>query len=325
MLKLGNIILDAPFFQASLSGYTDYAMRKLAVSFGSPLVFTGVMLAKSAAHRQVLNKTCFRPGDDEHPIGAQILGRSPATMARAAEALVETGYDLIDLNFACPAPKVLRRGRGGALLNEPDLAIDIYRAVRDAVDCPVLVKLRRGFNNSAKSKDNFWEIVTRLAEENIDAVIVHPRTVTEKYLGTADWRILAELKQRLLKTTILGSGDLLSARTAAERLTASGIDGVVIARGAIGNPWIFRDLRAILNGSDKPAPADLAQQRQVMLDHFQIVERIYKHPESVRFFRKFVAGYCKSHPLRKKAQKDLLAAKNRNELFARIEQWYKIA
>ena len=321
MLKLGNIKLDVPFFQAPLSGYTDYAMRRLAVTFGCPLVFTGVMLDKSAAHPKVLAKACFQPNDDEHPIGAQILGKDPKTMAKAAQALVKTGYDLIDLNFACPAPKVLRRRRGGALLNDPDAAIDIYRSVRDAVDCPVLVKLRKGYNNQPQSRNNFIEIVTRLAEEKIDCMTIHGRTVTQRYTGSADWHILAELKKRFADTTIVGSGDLFDAETVQDRLKTTGIDGVIIARGAIGNPWIFQQLRAVLSDSETSQP-DLAQQRQTILKHYEMIEQIYKHPKSVRFFRKFIAGYCKVHPQRKKVQIDLLAAKNRKQLYAAIEKWY---
>ena len=159
MLKIGNVTLDVPFFQAPLSGYSDYPMRKMARDFGAPLTFSGVMLAKSAANPKVLAKAVFRPGEDEHPIGAQILGAEPEVMAAAAKALVGVGYDLIDLNFACPAPKVLRRHRGGYLLNEPEKVIQIYRCVRSAVSCPVIMKLRIGFDSSEASRENFHQIV----------------------------------------------------------------------------------------------------------------------------------------------------------------------
>ena len=179
-LKLGTIALDVPFFQASLSGYSDYAMRKLARRFGCPFTFADMMLAKSAANPRVLSMPCFRPGPDEHPIGAQILGETPATMAKAARDLVAVGYDLIDLNFACPAPKVLRRGRGGALLDDPDAIIDNLKAVQDAVACPILMKLRIGVDHTTRSLDNFWEIVTRAIEQGVDALIIHGRTVSVK-------------------------------------------------------------------------------------------------------------------------------------------------
>jgi len=128
-LKLGSLSLDVPFFRASLSGYSNYAMRTLVRRFGCPFTVADMMLAKSAACPRVLRKTIFRPGSDEHPIGVQILSRKPGIMAKAARDLGAVGYDVIDLNFACQAPKALRRGLGGALLNDPDAVIDILKAV----------------------------------------------------------------------------------------------------------------------------------------------------------------------------------------------------
>lgn len=322
-MNFGNISLGVPFFQASLSGYSDYAMRKLALRFGSPLVFAGVMLAKSAAQPGVLRKTCFRPFDDEHPIGAQILGNEPAVMAKAAKALVKAGYDLIDLNFACPAPKVLRRGRGGALLKEPEKVIKIYRVVREAVDCPVLMKLRAGFDGSKASLESFWEIASRACDEGIDGLIVHGRTVSKKYRGQADWKILGELKKKFPQTTVIGSGDLFDAESVFEIVKTAGVDGFVIARGAIGNPWIFGQLRAMFEGKAMPPSPDLYEQGQVILEHFEMVSRLYKGIKAVRYFRKFLVHYCKIHPKRKKVQQILLAAENRDEVIAGIKQWYQ--
>src|SRR4030043_810085 len=142
MLKIGKIILDAPFFQAALAGYSDYAMRTVARDCGAPLTFAGAMLAKSVIHPKVFNSPSFKPGDDEHPIGAQLLGEDPEVMAKAAVVVRKAGFDLIDLNFACPAPKVIRRKRGGFLLNDPDKVMEIFNAVKDSVDCPVTMKLR---------------------------------------------------------------------------------------------------------------------------------------------------------------------------------------
>ncbi|MHC4519172.1 MAG: tRNA dihydrouridine synthase, partial [Planctomycetota bacterium] len=228
-LKLGSIELDVPFFQAALSGYSDHAMRKLARRFGCPFTLTDVILAKSAAHPHVLRKPCFQPAPDEHPVGAQILGRTSATMAKAAKDLVATGYDLIDLNFACPAPKVLRRQRGGALLNDPDTVIDTLRAVQDAVTCPILMKLRIGVDRKSESQDNFWEIVTRSIEQGVDALVIHGRTVAQRYRDTADWDILAQIKKHFPAATIIGSGDVFDPVAAIDRLKATGLDGFIVA------------------------------------------------------------------------------------------------
>lgn len=321
-MKLGALTLDVPFFQASLSGYSDYAMRMFARRYGCPFVLTDVMLAKSVARPDVLAMACFRPGDDEHPVGAQILGKTPATMAAAARALVAVGYDLIDLNCACPAPKVLRCGRGGALLSDPDRVIDILKAVRDAVDCPVMMKLRIGVDYSACSQENFWEIVTRAIEQGVDALVIHGRTVSERYRGKANWDVLAAVKTRFPAATIIGSGDIFDARASLEQLKRTGLDGFVVARGAIGNPWIFRDLRCIWENRPVPPGPDLAEQRLVLLEHLSRVLDGYPEHRATGYFRKFVVYYAKRHPKRRHVLQTLMKAKTRKEVEAGINQWY---
>lgn len=322
-LTLGSLTLDVPFFQAAISGYTDYAMRRLAKEFGSPLALTGVMLAKSVADPRVLRNPSFHPRDDEHPVGAQILGEDPQTMVKAAKDLVGVGYDLIDLNFACPAPKVLRRQRGGAMLNHPSQVVEIHRAVRDAIACPLLMKLRIGIDHSELSQECFWEIVERVVAYGVDALVIHGRTVQEKYKGKADWQILAEVKRRFPKTPILGSGDLFDVVTILQRLQTSGLDGVVVARGAVGNPWLIRDARAALQDRPIPAPPTIEEQRQVILRHFEQVLLLRRSERrAVGYFRKFLVNYAKRHVHRKKVLATLLAAQTADQLRAGIEQWY---
>jgi len=321
-LKLGSLTLDVPFFQASLSGYSDYAMRSLARRFGCPFTMADMILDKSAGNPRVLRKPCFRPGADEHPIGAQIVGVEPACMATAARDLVAAGYDLIDLNFACPAPKVLHRGRGGALLNDPDAAIDILKAVRDAVACPVLMKLRIGLDHSTRSVDNFWEIVTRSIEQGVDALVIHGRTVDERYRGKADWELPAAVKSRFPDATIVGSGDIFDAAATVELMERTGLDGFIVARGAVGNPWIFSDLRCVWENRPIPPPPDLAEQRLVMLDHFERILQCYPEVKAVCMFRKFIVGYVRRHPMRKPALLSLVKLKTRAAVEAGINTWY---
>jgi nifR3 family TIM-barrel protein len=281
-----------------------------------------VILDKSAANPRALRKACFRPNDSEHPIGAQILGRTPATMTRAARDLVSTGYDLIDINVACPAPKVLRRQRGGALLEEPSRVIEIVKAVRDAVTCPLLMKLRIGVNHQPESRDSFWEIVNRSITHGVDALVIHGRTVTEKYRGKADWQILAECKRRFPRAVIIGSGDIFDAQESMMRLSQSGLDGLVVARGAVGNPWIYRDLRAICQGCPLPPAPDLAEQKQVMIQHLEWIRLGFKEKRAVGYFRKFLVGYTKHHPQRKRVLLDLMGAQTQQKVVDKIEQWY---
>ncbi len=324
MLKLGDISLDVPFYQAPLSGYTDRAMRVLAHKYGAPLSYTGVILAKIALHKKAFNRLFFQPRVDEGPVGAQILGGDPETMAAAATAFANVGFNLIDLNFACPAPKVLRRLSGGYLQKDPETAINIIRSVRNAVSCPVTIKLRAGFDKSQDSMDKFWEICQGAVSEGIDALIIHGRSVKQLYRDKGDWEIISEVKQRFPRATIIGSGDLMDAETIVGKLKTSGLDGVIIARGAIGNPWIFNETRALWEGKPKPEKPDLTEQGEVYLKHYELIAETRPMLKSVRYFRKFAVGYCKHHPQRKMVQADLIAARSRDELYAAVKKWYGV-
>ncbi len=324
MIRLGNIKLDVPFYQAALSGYSERPMRILARRYGAPLTFTGVLLDKITLHPKAIRKLMLEPGDDEHPVGAQLLGADPATMAKAAGVFERIGFDMIDLNFACPAPKVLRRKRGGYHLKQPQVVIETLKRVRDAVSCPIGMKLRIGFDGGEYSQENFRHICEHAHRQGVDLLTIHGRTVTEKYRGKADWGIVSEIKRAYPEMTVFGSGDLMSAETICGRIETARVDGVTIARGAIGNPWIFAEARALLEGREKPPAPTPQEQGMVMLEHFEMIRRHRSEKRAVAFFRKFVAGYCKRHPERKKAQMEIIAAKTHNQLIEAIIRWYDL-
>ena len=324
MLKIGNIELDMPFFQGSLSGYTDEAMRSIAREFGSPLTFTGVMLDKTAACEKARRSLGLNVAENENPVAAQIMGATPEMMARAASALEKTGFDIIDLNIACPAPKVLRRQRGGYLLKDPNLTRDIFLAVRDAVKCPVMMKLRAGYSTGEESREKFWQICENASDDGVDALVIHGRSVCQLYRDKADWDIVGEVKRRFPKTIVIGSGDIYKAEEAIERIETYKLDGVVVARGAIGNPWIFSDLKALWQGGSKPEPATLCEQGRVILEHYEMIASRRRNVKGVRYFRKFAARYCKRHPERKKAQLALMGAKTGEQLTAAVKEWFGV-
>ena len=288
------------------------------------MTFAGVMLDKAACHPRAIKKITFAIGDDEHPVGAQLIGTEPDTLAAAAVNLQKIGYDLIDLNFACPAPKVLKRGRGGFLLNSPETIIRICRQVRQSVDCPLLAKLRIGYGAGQENRDKFWCICENLVACGIDALIVHGRTVLQRFRQTADWQVLAEVKKAFGNTIIIGSGDLFDAETICRHISETGIDAVAIARGAIGNPWIFQETAALLVGRPLPPPPSIQQQGEVIAQHFDMACRLYEPRKAVLYFRKFGIRYCKRHPQRKFVQKDLLAAQTAEQVCSTIAKWYDI-
>lgn len=324
MLTIGTIPIDNPFLQAALSGYSDYPMRHLARRFGCALTLTGVMLDRIALHPKAIKQTKFHCGDDEHPIGAQIFGDQPDVLAQSAAVFQALGYDLIDLNFACPVPKVLRRQRGGWLMGKPSIVREAFRRTRDAVTCPVTIKLRIGLNHSDAALGDFWEIVENAAADGVDAISIHGRTVEQRYKGKADWSVIADVKRRFPTVRIFGSGDLMDAPTAIGRMQETGVDGVLFARGAVGNPWIFEQAIALWKGRTPPPPPTPTQQAQVMFDHLEMIQRVKPGRMGLSLFRKFAAGYCRLHPQRRKALCDFMTLKTMPEFQAAMTHWYGV-
>ena len=324
MLKIGDIKLNIPVIQASLSGYSDRAMRVLARKFGCELTFGGVILDSSASYKPLFEKPNYILRDDEHPIGAQLLGSDPEKMAKAAENLQRIGYDIIDLNFACPAPKVVKKARGGAMLDQPEMVLEIFRCVREAVNCPVIMKMRIGTDHSEKSLKNFWQICTQAVEYGIDGLIVHGRSVGQRFKGTADWDIIKQLKQKFPKTTIIGSGDLFEPIDIVNKLKSSGADGVAIARGAIGKPWIFRQIKDVLDGKTEIFQPDIKEQGQIILEHFGMLKELYDIKKCIWYFRKFLIKYSGSHTNIRKVCRELIAAQTEDQLKQTIKKWYKL-
>lgn len=323
MLRFGKIELDMPFIQAPLSGYTDHPMRVLARRFGCPLVFTGVMLDKISLHPKAIRQKKFHPFAEEHPIGAQILGSDPETMARSAAAFEQAGYDCIDLNFACPVPKVLRRERAGFLLRRPAVIRETFQRTREMVSCPVFMKIRIGFDSTEASREDFWTICENAAADGAEMLAIHGRTVEQKYRGHADWEAITEVKRAFPMLYIFGSGDIMTPETAVERARTSGVDGVIVARGAIGNPWIFQEIRALWEGRPKPPPPTLAEQKEVMLEHVEMILKLWPPKKAVPYFRKFTVGYCKRHPQRKKTMLAIMKARTAEQVIKTIEEAYR--
>ncbi len=300
-LRIGPASLPFPVQQAALSGYSDRPMRMMARRFGAPYTLCEVMLEHFVRSLRDRRRTRhFTYVDDaDHPVGAQLMGHDPQGLAAAARWLVRAGFDVIDLNFACPSKKKGgQRCRGGMLLAHPQQAIEIIARVREAIppQTPLTVKLRRGFDASAESEDNFWRIVEAAFGLGVAAITVHGRTVVQRYEGPSSWEALAAIKARLGDRMMLGSGDLFDAEDAVRMLQQTGVDGVSIARGAIGNPWIFRDLIALLQGRPRPAAPSLKEQAEVMREHLALVIDTYGEQRAMAHFRKHSVRYARHHP-----------------------------
>ncbi len=257
MPKIGPISLPAPFCQAGLAGYSDRAMRLVARKHGCPYAVTEALLDVILLSGGQGLKKSIDISDEDHPVAGQIMGSDPQTMTRAGQLLHNFGYDVIDLNFACPVKKIKNKARGGHMLLDVARGISILKSVRDALppEVPTSISLRRGFDDSTESEDRFYEIVDTAFSYGYSAIRVHGRTVEQKYNGQAHWPFIREVKQRYPDRTILGSGDVFTAYDVVRMLEETGADIVWIARGAIGNPWIFQHAAYLLkNRLPSPSP-----------------------------------------------------------------------
>jgi nifR3 family TIM-barrel protein len=252
------------------------------------------------------------------------MGADPQDFAPAALRLVEHGFDVIDINFGCPVKKVLGRCRGGFHLSQPTVALEIVQRVRDALpsEIPVTLKMRRGIDDTGESRDNFFEIFDGAFQLGVAAVTVHGRTVTQRYNGPARWEFLRDVKQYAGERVVLGSGDLFNAQACVDMLRYTGLDGVSIARGAIGNPWIFRQVRALLTGQPLPSPPTLHEQRDVISEHYRLAEELYGEERCLPDMRKFAIKYSQLHPHHLQVRAEFCAVRQPGGWREVLTRWY---
>lgn len=326
VLQIGNVAVGFPAVQAALSGYSDWAMRVIARRFGAPYTLCEVLLDQfvvTAGHSKK-NQGKLRVTDEEHPVGGQLMGANPDEFAPAALRLVQAGFDVIDINFGCPVKKVLGRCRGGFLLGQVETALEIVSRVREAVppQVPVTVKMRRGLDDSAESREKFFTIFDGAFARGVAAITVHGRTVQQRYVGPSSWEFLRDVKRHAGSRTVLGSGDLFTPQACIDMLRFTGVDGITIARGAIGNPWIFNQVRALAAGQPLPDPPTLHEQRDVISEHYRLAEEIYGPQVCGRQMRKFGIKYSRLHPDSQAVRDAFIAVRRSDELQQVLDTHY---
>jgi nifR3 family TIM-barrel protein len=327
-LRLGNIGLDFPVVQAALSGYSDAPMRIVARRLGAPYTLCEVMLDKLVVQFRERKRTrhLLYVADEEHPVGGQLMGADPAEFGPAAQRMVAAGFDVIDINFGCPVKKVLGRCRGGFHLSQPAVALEIIDRVRAAVpaEIPVTLKMRRGIDDSPASRENFFRIFDGAYERGVAAVTVHGRTVIQRYDGPSRWEFLREVKTYAGTRVVLGSGDLFTAQDCLAMIRYTGVDGVTAARGAIGNPWIFSQARALAAGLPLPDPPSLVEQREVISEHYRLAEELYGPDRCLPDMRKFAIKYAQLHPEHVAVREDFCRVSQPGAWRDVLKRWYSI-
>lgn len=291
-MQIGEIKLAAPLALAPMAGITDLPFRLICRRLGCGMTVSEMVSAKGLLYKNVKTTEMLRIDDGERPTAIQLFGSVPEELAEAARMVEASGADIIDFNMGCPVPKIVNNGEGSALMKQPQLAHDILAAMVKAVKIPVTVKFRAGWDDSSR---NAVEIAKAVEAAGVSAVAVHGRTRQQFYEGKADWGIIAEVKQAV-KVPVFGNGDIFTVEDGLRMLEETGVDGLMIGRGADGNPWIFRELAAVLRGEERPAAPSLQERLAQAAEHLDMLIDYKGEHISVKEMRRHISAYLKGLP-----------------------------
>lgn len=286
-LKIGNVIIPNNIALAPMAGVTDLPFRLLCKEQGAGLLYTEMVSAKAILYNNKNTKELLKVEKGENPIAVQLFGSDPEIMGEIAKRVEELPFDIIDVNMGCPVPKVVNNGEGSALMKNPVLVGKIVEAMVKSVKKPVTVKIRKGFNDECI---NAPEIAHVIEESGGAAVAVHGRTREEYYRGHADWDIIRQVHDRV-NIPVIGNGDITEPEDAINMMKQTGCEGIMIGRGAQGNPWIFRRINHYLATGemlDKPNPIEI---KQMIIKHARLQYEIKGEYTGVREMRKHIAWY----------------------------------
>lgn len=289
MFHIGSVTLPYPFLLAPMAGVTDLPFRLISRSFGAPLAFTEMIDARAINQRDKRTRHMLSSTPEDRPLGVQFLAAEEEDLIKALALVEALGFDLIDLNAACPAPKVTRRGKGAALLKEPGRLAALLKALVDHTRTPVTVKIRAGWDECSV---NAVEVALMAEDAGIAAIFIHGRTKVQGYGGTVDYDLIRRVREAL-RIPVIASGDNLSVAAVDRMFNDTGCHAVAIARGALGNPWIFRDVVRFFEDGTVPAGPTVGERIEVMKRHLELVIGHYGERRGVASFHKFFIWYTR--------------------------------
>lgn len=291
-LQIGNVCIDGKLVLGPMAGVTDLPFRLLCKEQGADLIYTEMVSAKGIYYNNKNTESLLEIAEAERPAALQLFGSDPVIMSEMAKKIEHRNFDILDINMGCPVPKVVNNQEGSALMKNPKLAGRIVAAVSRAIKKPVTVKIRKGFG---KEDHNAAELAKILEESGAAAIAVHGRTREQYYSGQADWDVIRKVKQAV-SIPVIGNGDIFTPEDGERMLQETGCDAIMIARGARGNPWIFRQARAYLENGEKlpgPSPKEVAE---CMIRHTKLQLKYKGEFTGIREMRKHVAWYTSGFP-----------------------------
>ena len=316
-MRIGTVEISHPVALGPMAGVTDLPFRRLCREMGCGLLYTEMVSAKALSYHNKNTEPILETEDGEHPLAVQLFGSEPELLADMAKKLEEGPYDIIDLNMGCPVPKVVNNHEGSALMKDPILAGKVIEAMAKAVKKPVTVKIRRGWDESSV---NAVEIARIAQESGAAAVAVHGRTRQQYYSGKADWEIIRQVKEAV-KIPVIGNGDITDASSAKKMMEETGCDGIMVARAAKGNPWIFKHIQHQLEtGEELPKPSR-QEVADMMLLHARLQLQIKGDYIGIREIRKHAAWYTAGYKNSSKLRGKINEVESYAQLEALLEQW----
>lgn len=287
-LKIGELELGQGLILAPMAGITDLSFRRIAKSFDVDLVTSEMVSSEGLVRNKASTKMLLQSHAEEKPLAVQLFGSDPKVVAEAARIVADEGADIIDLNMGCPVPKVVRQGAGAALLHDVETVAMLVDAVRQAVSIPVTVKTRSGWS---QAKINVLEVARVAEDAGADAITIHPRTARQGFSGSADWSLIARVKQAV-NIPVIGNGDVTRPEDVGKMRKLTQCDGVMIGRGAMGNPWIFELARQLTKG--QPLYSPTPQERlDVVRRHLELYEESLHGRQSLSGVRSRLMWYSK--------------------------------
>jgi tRNA-dihydrouridine synthase B len=313
-MRLGSLQFDHPIFLAPMSGVSDYPFRRIAKEHGCSLVFTEMVSAEGLLRK---GESFLKIGENEHPVSVQLFGSTPEILAEAAQMAESMGADAVDINMGCPAKQVVEAGAGIDLMRFPEKVKEILTKVRREVKSPLTIKIRSGWDGE---HINAVEI-SKIAEDcGVNAISIHPRTKVQGFRGRADWDLIREVK-RATRLPVIGNGDVTKSFLAKKMIEETGCDGVMIGRGALGNPWIF-SLKNSRRWEEGPTAPTLEERQKVIHYHFMLVQAFHGEKWAVKKFQKFVYWYTKGFPGCASFHSKLSGLRERDALFDAIHSYF---